>query len=672
MKLPLSWLKDFVEIEHKPEKLAEELLLSGTKVEETAKSGEDYVFDLEITSNRADCLSIYGLSREVSAISNKTLRDFSTNPVSGENETPGFEINISNKSLMPYFGAVVLENLEIKPSSSQIKERLQKCGIRDLLNLIDITNYVMLETGQPMHAFDYDKVSGHVLNVRESTDGEKVTPIDGVVRTLKAGSIIIEDNEKLIDLAGIMGGKNSEVSEKTKRALLLVPIYDPVRIRKTSLHLGLRTEASNRFEKLLDNEGPAKALERAVELAENDCNARAFSKPVFRLPNEAKNSIEFDLNLIPKVLGLHLTPDQVSQILKSLGFQTVYLPLSETPTLRIDIPSWRRDIENPVDILEEIGRIYGYNALPTTLPSGTPPLRTEGRDLVSVIKHTLVDWGFLEAVGYTLVGKTDIENLGLDSANLAKVKQPMSQDFEYLRPTLLTGLLNSARGNQKNGFNYPYFEIGRIFVEKFNPENLLTNQPKILAGIYPTQDFYTLKGLLEDLLNRIKFNGSLVFRDGELEFCDSFQTATVTAGDSGLGKMGKLKTSVLNTFDLEGNWFYFEFFLDKIVSFSNTAVSFKPLPKYPSVSQDISILLPQNTTIEAILNVIDSANEILLVDRQISDIYTNQSLGTGKRSVSIKLTFQSPEKTLIEDEVNGLRKSIEKLLKEKLNCELRS
>lgn len=674
MKVPLSWLKEFVDIDITPAELGEKLLLSGTKVEEIKKKGDDYIFDLEITSNRPDTMSVVGLAREIAVILDKELVLLSSPSADTSGRDSEFGIKDSDTDLITAYSALVVDDLKIKRSSPKIAERLEKSAVRPLLNLIDITNYVMLETGIPMHAFDYDRISGHIMNIRESREGESLTTLDGVKRKLMAGTIIIEDNEKIVDLAGIMGCGNSEIKSSTKRSLLLVAIYEPLRIRKASQHLNLRTEASSRFEKLLDLESTRAVLDRAVELVKQECGGRVSSKVhcSLNLSDEAP-SIELDIGFVSKLLGAELSMGLVERIFKGLGFKTIALVLSEKPTLQITPPSWRRDIKIREDLVEEVGRIYGYNNLPLCLPTKSPPMRLETKDFDAEIKHALSDWGIWEIVSYTLKSKSSIENLGQAAEKFSKVSAPTSSDFEYLRPNLLIGLLEAASQNQKLSQIRPYFEIGRVFPSKFTEENLSKNQTKNLSILYPTKDLLVLKGYLEALLTVLKIPLEPDFNLKPLQnnYLDKATSSEIFLGNERLGLMGKVGSEILSRFDLSGDWQILELNLDKLIKKIPATLEIKPIPQFPSIIQDIALIVDRAVPIQELVKNIKSLGGNYLKKAQVFDVYTKGETLQGKKSVSVHLTFVSEERTLTESEVNTKRVAITKSLEKLYQAQIR-
>lgn len=674
MKLPLSWLKEFVDIDVSPQELGEKLLLSGTKVEEIKKVGDDYIFDLEITSNRPDTMSVRGLAREIAVILDKELILAPSPSAVTSAPTNKFEIKESDTNLIAVYSALVVDNLKIKGSSPKIAGRLQKSSLRPLLNLIDITNYVMLETGIPMHAFDYNRLSGHMMRVRESKEGESLTTLDGVERKLMGGTVIIEDREKIIDLAGIMGCQNSEITNSTQEALLLVAIYDPLRIRKSSQYLNLRSEASSRFERLLDLESTRAVLDRAALLVKQECSGCVSSEVLhsLNLRDEAP-SIELDIGFVNKLLGTELSMDQIERIFKRLGFKIITLPLSEKPTLQITAPSWRRDIKIREDLAEEVGRIFGYNNLPLSLPATSPPTRLETKDTEVAIKGPLSDWGIWEIVSYTLTRKSSLENLGLQPEKFSKVAAPTSRDFEYLRPNLLIGLLEAASQNQKLGFNTPYFEIGRVFPGEFLGENLLKNQTKNLSILYPTKDLLVLKGYLEALLAVLKIPLEPDFNLKPLQnnYLDKDISGAIFLGNEKLGLIGQVRSEILSRFDLSGDWQAMTLDLDKLIKKIPPTFEIKPIPQFPSIIQDIALIVDRETPIQELVKNIKALGGDYLKKADVFDVYIRGETPKGKKSVSVHLTFQSEERTLTESEVSAHREKITKSLEKLYQAQIR-
>ena len=391
MLAPISWLKEYVDFEVSIEKLADDLLFSGTKVEKVLTKEGEKIFELEITPNRADCLGLIGIAREIAVLYNLELnipKHFGETRVERRNKSINFQIK--DKILCPYYTIGVIDNLRVGDSPEWLKKRLSQVGIRSLNNIVDITNYVMIETGQPMHAFDYHKIKGGMI-LRGAKNEEKVKTRDGVERRLNKGAIIIEDSEKLIDLAGLMGGKDSEVDKNTETIFLHVPLYNRTAIRKTSNFVNLRSEASNRFEKELDPNAHRYAFERALHLLKIEASGIMASE--IKSVNYPVKSDTFEIrpSKINAILGIWLKDDEMMNILVRLGFEVYPSPSLDDKKFEIRSPTWRPDVKIEEDIAEEIGRIYGYNNLPKTLPTGVYPTHGDSfkKDWRVIIRENL-------------------------------------------------------------------------------------------------------------------------------------------------------------------------------------------------------------------------------------------------------------------------------------------
>ena len=603
MKLPLSWIKEYVEIPFEPGKLAEDLQFSGTKVESLEKKSGDVIFDFEITPNRSDCYSVIGIAREVSALYKKVLnlpKVFSENIQTSKEEPP--KLAIEKENLCPAYTLGLIDSIKVDKSPLWIIERLEKSGLRAINNIVDITNYVMVETGQPMHAFDVSKIQGS-LKLRASKDGESITTLDNTHRDIPKGSIIIGDEDKIIDLAGLMGGKSSEVDRNTTTILLHVPIYDPVSIRKSSQLLGLRTEASGRFEKKLDPAGHRFAFERAVELLRITAGGKLASKiKSLQYPPEPR-FVDFPTSLVERVLGINIATEKIREILERLGF-LIERSGNDKKSFKVGIPTWRTDVNSSIDLVEEIGRIYGYNKLPKTLPSEAVPTQVLAADNFELqSKRILVSLGINEVIGSCLTSLKAIEDLGIESSSCLRVKNRLIVDYEYLRPTLILSLLNAIKKNQINKTNLVFFETGRIFNSNLGKYGL-PEQPKKLGVATSGLDFSYVRGYLQLLLKKLNIV-DITFDKDDLPFFDN-PSVQIRVKSKKLGILGGIsKKSLLNT-SLEVPIFAFELDIETMKNFS-IPMPYRSLPKYPVIKENISLFVPDNVTFEIISSIIKTA-----------------------------------------------------------------
>lgn len=651
MRVPISWLKEYVRFSLTSDKLAEILLLAGTKVEEIIKKGDETILDLEITPNRPDTLSILGVAREVSAITEKELLEPVVKDLPKPQENLPFNLKIQNPKLSSHYSLVLISKVVVSTSPSWMKERLENAGVRPINNIVDVTNYVMLEMGQPMHAFDYDKISGHKMLMRQSKKGERVITLDGIERTLPEGSIIIEDEEKIIDLVGIMGGDNSKVDQNTQNILLFVDVCDPVLIRKTSLFLGLRTEASSRYEKKIDQTLHPLALERTGNLILETSGGEIASKIVsVDASTSQKVAIDLDLNLASEFLGVELDNGEASDILTRLGFQ-IKAKAGELNILEVTAPTFRRDISIVEDLYEEIGRIYGYNNLPRKLPTGQIPEVEESAlfNLEFEIKEILQGLGFTECYLATLTNQKILKATLADEKTTLKLSNPMSEEFEYLRPHLLGGLLTAAELNLREYPDISLFELGRVF--RTEMKDKLPRQPKKLTLI-TTKNFYELKGVLELLLKELGIDN---FKLGEEPFKVLEAGGRISVKNTSLGKIGTVKKTVTQAFEIKKAIQMLNLDLESLAKLTTKERTYKPLPKFPYVEEDFSISISKDTKIETILSAFKIDPKINKVE--VFDLFTDKSLGENK-SVGVRVRYRAKDHTLSPEEISTLREKI--------------
>jgi phenylalanyl-tRNA synthetase beta chain len=669
MLVPLSWLKEFVDIEENAKELAEKLLFSGTKVEETLTKNEEEVFDLEITPNRGDCLGIIGVAREIAAIYRLDLKlpePFSETMLPSRKRS--IKMKVKDKNLCPYYTIGIIDNLKIQESPEWLKKRLDSVGIRPINNIVDITNYVMMETSQPMHAFDFDKVRGDMV-LRAAKEGEKVTTLDGIERSLNKGAIIIEDSEKLIDLAGLMGGQNSEVDKNTQTIVLHVPIYNSVSIRRASQHTGLRTEASNRFEKQLDTNGHRYAFERALHLLKIESGGILSSDiRSINYPTRSE-SLPVSVTKINNILGVTVSEEKIVNILVSLGFEVLPSPSLDEKMLEVRPPTWRPDVKITEDVAEEVGRIWGYNQFPKTLPSGETPTHEDSflPDLEKILKESLQGLGFFETYSHSMTSGVSITKFGGNLSDVLKVNNRMTIDYEYLRPSLLIGLLESVSLNLRNFDDVSLYELGRVFLKEINSKNRLPKQPRKTCAVQTSSDFSKLKGLVIKLLEQLNIE-EYEFDRVEGTKVWSPNSAKLKIGKEEIGILGSINKALLANFSIEKDVFSFELDFDKLTNLAKDEIRYKPLPKYPVVKEDLSVAFTEKTTVHDVLNTVRSLKELRILNVNIAEIIPWQ----GKKSILLNLEYYDQKKTLTDKESGDIRKKIVEILKKKLKAEIRS
>jgi len=666
-----SWLKEHLKTKANVKQIGEYLSLCSQSVEKIDKVGNDWLYNIEITTNRPDCLSVYGLARELAVIlprfnlPAKLLPLETKYELSKGNEELPLEVKITKPSLCPRFTALIFDKVVIKPSPKIVQERLEKSGIRAINNVVDISNYLMLELGQPMHTFDYDKIKDHKMILRESAGGEKITTLDEQVRPLPDGTIIIEDGGgRIIDLCGIMGGDNSQVYDKTKRVLLFVQTYDPVKIRQACQKLAFRTDAASRFEKGVDPEGVMVAIKRAVEMFVENCEAKIASNLIDIYPNPPKTkTVDLKFNHLQKIMGVEIPQKEVISILESLGFKIIS---SSKEIIHCLVPHWRySDINLPEDLIEEIARIYGYHHLPSNL---LPNLVTEeGKDNLfewtDLAKEALKFWGFTETINYSMVSEQLLKNWEIKPEDCLRIANPLSDEWIYLRTSLIPSLLEVVNKNKKA--KSKIFEMGNIYLpqskEQLPEENLM------LSGLLVDENFAHLKGFVESLLEEI---GLVDYKINPYELQKTFygkifydhRRAEVTLGKTSLVIFGEIKKSILERLEIKQRILVFDFDFNELVKYANHHKRYLPIPKYPPIIEDLSFVVPGKTYVGKIMEMIKIVNPII----QSVDL-----IDSYEQTRTFRVAYQDPSKTLTDKEVETIRKKIIESLKNKFRLKLK-
>ncbi len=637
----------------------------------------DEVLDLGLTPNRADCYGIYNIAKEIILKKDYKLKkiEFLKGDLSKEN----FKIKINNENLCHRYVARIVKDVNIKPSPLWFANLLRNVGVRPINNIVDITNYVMFELGQPMHAFDFDKLEGSKIVVEEAYDGETFITLDGKERKLDKDMLLIKDGVKAVALAGVMGGYNSEVDNNTKNILFEAAHFNSASIRRTSRKLGLRSEASGRFERGLSEENAIKAMDRAMYLVEL-LGAGKVEKSYFEAYpiKQIIPTITSTTEKVNAILGMNIASEEIIKIYEKLNFNVKI----EDDKLLVTPEAHRIDVKSEIDLVEEVVRIYGYENIPATLPVGaTNTIKVDYKiKLVEQIKNYLVDNGLNEIVSYSFIDKSSYEKCGY--ATLAderlKVMNPLSENQSYMREKLLPGIIEIASRNYKRQRrNIPIFEIGRVFkgtVNKLPEETLklgifiLENEVKEWYGKVKN-DFFTLKGILEKLISTIS-NKELKFeRLTELETLHPGRAANIIANNQIIGQIGEIHPNVLSEYDIKEKAFYLELELE---GFDEPKVKqYKSLPKYPSIERDMALIIPKDLNYAKIFKTISDASNNMVVKCRIFDIFEGSQIEEDMKSVAFSLTYQDPDKTMIDEDVSTIHNSIINTLVERFGAKLR-
>ncbi len=674
IKIPVSWLREYLKTDAAAKTIARELSLAGPSVERTEKRGEDYIFDIEVTTNRPDAFSVFGIAREANAILNFVGNKSKLQPPVGMDlnlepdtkEKLALDVKVANPILCPRFTAIILSNIKIGPSPAYIKNRLEAVGIRAINNIVDITNYIMMETGNPMHAFDYDKILGAKMVLRASKTGEKLTTLDGKNYNLPEGSIVIEDQKRLIDLCGIMGGENSQITRRTKRAIFFVQAYDPKTIRRTTQTLAVRTEAAARFEKGIDLENILPVLSRAVYLAKKNAGAQIASELVDIYPKkQVSKTVTLNSVKLDKYLGIKIEPSKAAQILRLLGFKV------ETDIARLTAvaPAWRaQDIKEDVDLIEEIARIYGYHNLPSTLPEGQIPQRPDGilKDVIA-LKNSLKVLGLTEAMSYSIISKAMLNGSQVDPKDAVELQNPLTEEWQFMRPSLIPSLVDVVAKNQNLKQDIAIFEIAKTYIKR---KDALPQQDLWLTIVKTGNDFYEIKGLTENILQILKRNVTFQKETRENRIFQKDESAIVNVEGQEVGTLGLLSHTLTDSFGINIQLLSLELNLTKVFGLKTTQKGFKPLSKYPPQIEDISAIFATQTPVTMITEEIKKASH-LVKNVEVTDIFESEKIGKGKKSITLRITYQKSTGTPETEEVREARDKIIKMLQKEFLAQVR-
>jgi phenylalanyl-tRNA synthetase beta chain len=646
---------------------------------------DDAILEFELTPNRSDCLSVINIAREIGAILKKPVKlpeivfQETDEPV----ENLAF-VEVWDQDLCNRYVARVVKNVKLKPSPQWMQHYLRSAGIRPINNVVDISNFVMLEMGQPLHTFDYDTLAEHKIIVRRAAEGEKMFTLDGQERTFSRDVLLICDGEKPVAVAGVMGGLDTEVTYKTCNILIESARFHPVSVRRTSKLLGLRSESSLRFEKGIDVFNTLEAVHRAAQLmadlAEGEI-ARGVIDVVGAVPEPTV--ITLREKKVNEILGTSLTISQINGIMEDLRFPTEI----GRDEIKVTVPTYRQDISREIDLIEEVARLNGYDQIPVTLPHGvtTEGKRTRYQKLEDLIKKCLVGAGFMEVINYSFISPKDFDKINLpeDSAlrNVIAIKNPLSDEQSVMRTTLVPGLLETAsRNTNRRNPNFAFFEWGKIFLPR---EDKLPQEPMMLGGVISGKmergwnqeaqvlDFFYLKGVLEVIFHRLGIKNWSLKAESFPGFLHPGRAGNIFLGDIYVGFIGEIHPSVQEKYHLENRTYIFQVYLHQIMEAAEEVFKYQPIPKYPAVERDMALLVKESIPAENITQTIWENGENILTGVTLFDVYKGTQIPEGYKSLAYALTFQSKEKTLTDDEVTAVFQKINESLSEKFGVELR-
>ena len=644
----------------------------------------DTIYDIKVTPNRPDCLSVIGISREVAALTGQAthIPEISY-PEEGESIHGAISIEIADPDLCSRYCASLVTGVKIGPSPQWMQQRLIAGGMRPISNVVDITNYVMLEYGQPLHSFDYTQIKGKKIIVRRARNDESLYTLDGMKRDLNPNMLIIADEKYPIALAGVMGGADSEVIDPTTAILLESANFNNVSIRRTSVKLNLRSEASSRFEKGISPELAPIALRRATQLLLELAGGKAARGIADVYPGKKeKKPLLLPKERVSRVLGLELSTERIQKVLESLGFSCKSAGTSGD--LLVTVSYWRTDIRLPDDLIEEIARIIGYDEIPTTLLSSQIPEQVPAPllSLKEQIRDLLVGCGMQEVITYSLVSQATLDKVDPQRklGPALRVANPMSLEQEYLRTSLRAGLLSTFASNEKHEKDgIKLFEIGRVYLTRVND---LPEEREILVGILggprlerswllgeDTIDFFDAKGILETVLNRLKAKAH--FQPAEDQTLLAGKTSEVIIQGQKVGLVGDVHPKTAALFDISTQpIILFEIDLMKLLSLTAAVYRYRPIPRFPGNTRDIALIIDNSLAASRVQEVIES---FPLVDQvTLFDVYSGEQVPPGKKSLAFSIRYQSLERTLADEEVNQAHQQIIDRLQREFGATLRS
>ncbi|MFW5998176.1 MAG: phenylalanine--tRNA ligase subunit beta [Bacillota bacterium] len=647
----------------------------------------EYVLNLDLTPNYARCLGMIGIAREIKAIiGNKEVQypkiEFSTKK--DENIEDLVDIEIKDKDLCSRYTGRLVKNVKIGPSPEWMQKRLEAAGIRPINNIVDITNYVLLEYNQPLHAFDYDRISGGKIIVRRAREDEELITLDEEKRELDNKVLVIADKDKPVALAGVMGGANSEVTAETENILIESAYFKPENIRKTGRKFGLSSEASYRFERGVDIENLIRANDRAAQLMQRYAGAEVVEGVVDEYPEPQKRkSVNLNSDRVNKILGIDLEMKTIKDILKRLDFE---IQEDKSPEIKVKLPSYRNDIDREADLIEEVARMHGYNNIPVTYSeSSQQGKRTKSQKVRESIRNIMTASGLDEIVTFSLRGKEIYDKINIPKndklRNWVEIKNPLNEAFSIMRTSLVPNMIEILSQNAKRQLeNIRFFEIGKVFFnqgEEKRPEEI-----KMLSGgsmgynedIWHNDapDFYYLKGTVENLFSRLNL-GEAKFIKSKMAYLHPGRTADIMYEDNKIGYIGEILPGLIEDFDLVEHTSVFQLNIDMIEKYVKLdEYRYVSLPRYPAISRDLALVVNQEISADIIMNKIKKTGGDLLKDVELFDLYQGKQIAKDSKSLAFKLLFQAEDRTLTDKEVNEIFQKIISKIQDKYDAEVRN
>ena len=666
----------------------EDGLAPGTPLN-SAMDLSDAVLEIGLTPNRPDCLSAIGIAREVAAFNGKKIKRPEIELPSGQGNIEKMtSVTIESPDHCPRYAARVVEGIEVGPSPFWLQDRLMSVGLRPINNIVDITNFVMMETGQPLHAFDFDRLAEQRIVVRTANAGEPFTTLDGKEHKLQNDMLMICDGQKPVGVGGVMGGMNSEIEPDTTRVLLESAYFTPTSIRKTAKRLGINSDASHRFERGVDPQGTRYALDRATQLMVEIGHGKLVEgciDVIYDLPQPP--TLELSVAATNRLLGTDAGKEEMVRLLTEIEFK---VESKNDDVLTVETPSFRVDVSRPQDLMEEVARRLGYDNIPVTFPALPAAIQPPPKLLTQRqrIRDLLTGMGFAETINYSFVHAESCHRLQLpsedDRCRQLAILNPLSEDQAVMRTSMIPGLLESMRRNLSHqSRNLKLYETGKIFISRGSDQQ--PEERDMLAGLWTGNrtdhlwqtkavpcDFYDLKGVVEGLLEGLQIPG-IRFSRLEPDRCSYTKpgaTAKIVVNENEVGTIGQIHPKVNAAYDLKQDAFIFELDMERLMPHVPETVQFKPLPKYPSTARDATLILKENLEATELLTMVEQLNETLVEEVRLFDVFQGDPIAEGHKSVSLRIVYRSTDQTLEDEVVNQLHKRITDRLVDHFNAGL--
>jgi phenylalanyl-tRNA synthetase beta chain len=674
MKVTLQWLNDYVDHKLKVDELVHRLTMAGLEVEDVYSVGASDVFEMEITPNRPDCLSVIGIAREGSAICQKKLK--MPHPKAHKNTKEKISIQINDANDCGRYIGTVIKNVQIKESPKWLKDRIEALGMKSINNVVDITNFCLMEFGQPLHAFDFDKIQGEKIIIRRAHKDEQIKTLDGQMRKIDENILVIADANRPVALAGIMGGEETQITLETKNVLLESAHFSGGLIRRSTRAIGLTSDSAYRFERSVHWDTIERCSNRAIDMILEMAGGNVYARRdvVSRKPKSNKRSITVSLLEIENLLGVGFTTSQCKAILTRLGFNVKAIGVSN---LKVEVPDFRNDISQPVDVIEELARIVGFDNLPMTIPqikSQNIQVDISRRELKQEIYGGLIAQGCSEIVTYSMTNQKSIDKSHLAIDKPMRIVNPLSLEQECMRPSLLPGFLNAVLNNANRGEkNLRLFENGRIYFDGFERDTfgiLMTGQKNHDWRNLKKEsvDIFDLKGVLDQCLKTLRAGG-VKYLTEDIPGFETGQSARCYLDNKMIGFLGRVASESIQTWDIKTGPVYFsQIDVEELCQIKIAPVKFKPIPEFPSVNRDISLAVGQEISYEQIESICLSMGGDYLKSVRFIEQYVGDKIQNGMRGLVFSLTYQSQRGTLKEEEVNSIHDRICHALTTKLGA----